>query len=421
MILKEKIDGVTTILEQRPYHPSVALCIAFNHGSRDEPLNMNGVSHFVEHMLFKGTKNKTAKEISYYAESIGCILDAFTGKEMTGIYARFLKEFAKSVCELLTEIVSCPLFNSQEFEKEKEVIIEEIKQSNEDDEDILFNLFFQTLFPNSSLGMPIAGEIETIKKFTPEIVKKFYQENYTKDKIVVCAVGDLDDLDVYRQIGKQLSLKEKGEIKRKINEISQANKIGVKRKRDLNSVHFILGKKIFLKDEIEKYAVAIFNTSLGGSLSSRLFQRLREDEGLVYQISSFVDFYVDVGIFGVYFVCDKIKLEKTLNIVVEELIKLKEKKLTQREYEIALNYTKGTIVIHLENPLNRGFNLAKNEFIYGRCFSVQEILDTYTQIRKEQVDLVTEKILNSLEDFSVASVGNISEEDISKILPKELQ
>lgn len=419
MIQKEKINGVTIILEHRPYHPSVALCVAFNHGSRDEPLEMNGISHFVEHMLFKGTKNKTAKEISYYAESIGCILDAFTGKEMTGIYVRFLKEFAEPVCELLTEIISYPLFNSQEFEKEKEVIIEEIKQSKEDDEDILFNLFFHTLFPNTSLGMSIAGEIETIKKFIPETIKKFYWENYTKDKVVICAVGDLEN-NVYIKMGSQLLLKEEFPKKRRMIEHIESPHIAVKKKCSLDSVHFILGKKIFLQEETEKYALTIFNTSLGGSLSSRLFQRLREDEGLVYQITSFIDFYIDVIVFGIYFVCDKIKLEKTLNVVIEELIKLKEEKLTQKEYEIALNYTKGAIVIHLENPLNRSFNLAKNEFVYGRYFTIQEILDRYTQIKKEHADFVTEKILNSLNDFSIVSVGNINEDYVRKILPKEM-
>lgn len=419
MIQKEKVNGITLILEHRPSYPSVALCIAFNNGSRDEPKEMNGISHFVEHMLFKGTKYKSAKEISYYAESIGCILDAFTGKEMTGIYARFLKEFAEPVCELLTEITCYPLFNHQEFEKEKEVIIEEIKQSNEDDEDVLFNLFFNTLFPNTSLGLPIAGKIETIKNFTPETIKNFYWENYTKNKIVISAVGDLEK-DIYRKMGENLLLKEGSINKREIIKDIGTNKIGVEKKVDLDSVYFILGKKVFLEEEQDKYALSIFNTSLGGSLSSRLFQRLREEEGLVYQISSFVDFYIDVAVFGIYFVCDKSKLEKTLNIVVEELIKLRNQKFTQKEYEIALNYTKSAIVIHLENPLNRSFNLAKNEFVYGRCFTVQEILNAYNQIKKEQVDFITEKILNSLNEFSITSVGSIDEDYIKKILPKEI-
>ncbi|MEO0086758.1 MAG: pitrilysin family protein [candidate division WOR-3 bacterium] len=419
MIQKEKINGVTLVLEHRPFYPSVALCVAFNHGSRDEPKEMNGISHFVEHMLFKGTKNKTAKEISYYAESIGCILDAFTGREMTGIYARFLKEFAEPVCDLLKEIICYPLFNSQEFEKEREVIIEEIKQSNEDDEDLLFNLFFNTLFPNASLGLPIAGKIETIKKFTPEIIKQFYWENYTKSKVVISVVGDLEK-EVYQKMSENLLLKEGSENKREIIKEGGSLKISVKNKTDLDSVYFILGKKIFFQEEKEKYALSIFNTSLGGSLSSRLFQRLREEEGLVYQISSFVDFYEDVTIFGIYFVCDKAKLEKTLNIVTEELIKLKKEGFTKREYEIALNYTKSAIVIHLENPLNRSFNLAKNEFIYGRSFTVEEILDAYNQVKKEQLDLITEKVLSSLNEFSVASVGNVEESDVIKILPKEI-
>lgn len=418
MIQREKVNGVTIILEHRPAYPSVALCIAFNHGSRDEPKEMNGISHFVEHMLFKGTKNRTAKEISYYAESLGCILDAFTGKEMTGIYARFLKEFTKPVCDLLTEIICHPLFNSQELEKEKEVIIEEIKQSNEDDEDLLFNLFFHTLFPNTSFGLPIAGEIETIKKFTSEIIKNFYWENYTKDKIMISAVGDLEK-DIYQNMAENLFLKENAINERETIKDIESFKINVKKKSDLDSVYFILGKKIFLKEE-DKYAFSIFNTSLGGSLSSRLFQRLREEEGLVYQISSFVDFYIDVAVFGIYFVCDKAKLEKTLNIVVKELIKLKEQKFTQREYEIALNYAKSAIVIHLENPLNRSFNLAKNEFIYGRYFTVQEILSAYNQIKKEQVDMITEKVLDSLKEFSIVSVGNIDENYVEKILPKEI-
>lgn len=418
MIQKEKVNGITLILEHRPSYPSVALCIAFNNGSRDEPKEINGISHFVEHMLFKGTKNKSAKEISYYAESIGCILDAFTGREMTGIYARFLKEFAEPVCDLLTEIICYPLFNPKEFEKEKEVIIEEIKQSNEDDEDTLFNLFFYTLFPTTSLGLPITGRIETIKNFTPEIIKKYYWDNYTKNKIVISAVGDLEK-DIYWKMGENLILKEEAVIKRETIKDIETIKISVEKKIDLNSVYFILGKKVFLEEE-DKYALSIFNTSLGGSLSSRLFQRLREEEGLVYQVSSFVDFYTDVAIFGIYFVCDKSKLEKTLKIVIEELIKLKNQKFTQKEYEIALNYTKSAIVIHLENPLNRSFNLAKNEFIYGRCFTVQEILNVYNQIKKEQVDLITDKILNSLNEFSIASVGSIDEDYIKKILPKEI-
>jgi predicted Zn-dependent peptidase len=417
MIRQELINGIRVIQEDFPFLPSAACGIIFNLGSRDEEKEKSGITHFIEHSLFKGTTKKTAREISLRAESLGAHIDGFTARESTGLYARFLKEFTEEVLELLFEIAFSPLFPEEEIEKEKGVIYQEIREIEEDPEEKVFSLLFESLFPSHPLGLPITGYFETVKNLSRETIRTYFHQNYTKERTILILIGSEKALPLDRELlnetgGRDSGRKRSPPAALRSGEIDQ-KEIRVVRRKELESVYLIAGQTFPVAKE-KRYSLSVFNTAFGGSLSSRLFQRLREEEGLVYQISSFVDLYSDCGIFGIYFVTSKENALKALKIVSEVREECRTEGFNQKEIDVALNLTKSSIILSQESPLHRMFALAKTQLLFGEILTLKEVLSNYQKVKLEEVNLRAEEILTPPQ--VIVGVGDLKEEDLKNFL-----
>ncbi len=417
MIKKEVINGIRIIQEPIPFLPSCALGIIFNLGSRDENETNTGITHFIEHGFFKGTQKKTPKEISLYAESKGCHLDGFTTKESTGIYARFLKENIGPVLELLLEIATTPLFPKDELEKEKGVIYQEIREAEEDPEDKILSLLFSHFFSSHPLGRPITGTYEQVKDLTREKVLSYFSSNYTANNIILLLTGGTERLweEVVSRVPKVKSLTNKiNSPRRAPPPNSPSSPLLVEVRKELESAYIIYARPIFSYPPEKRYALSVLNTAFGSSLSSRLFQKLREEEGLVYQISSFVDLYSDSGLFGIYFITRKDWAIKALRIISAEREKVLTEGFSQKEIEVALNLTKSSIILSQESPLARMFALAKNELLLGRCFTLEETLSNYNRLKVSDVNSLLPEVLSP--PFFVTALGDVPEKDLKQFV-----
>ncbi len=422
MIRREVVNGIRIIHEPLPFLPSCALGLIFNLGSRDETEDLNGATHFIEHTLFKGTKKRSARDISLYAESLGAHLDGFTARESTGLYARFLKEFTRDVLKLTIEIVTSPLFPEEAMEKEKGVVYQEIREAEEDPEDKVFSLLFANFFPSHPLGFPITGTYETVKGFSRGKILTYFLKNYTTNNIIFVLTGGEEDglFDILCEETSALSTvtgeptggtKKEG---RRPPPLFSSPWVYVERRKELESVYLIEAKPCSAYNSEKRYALSVLNTAFGGSLSSRLFQRLREEEGLVYQITSFVDLHSDCGIFGVYFVTSKEDTPQAIKILHEVRERLRREKFSSKEIEVALNLTKSSLTLSQESPLARMFALARNELLLGRSLTLEEVLAQYNQVKLEDVNSLLDEILAP--PFSIVAVGDINESDIKRFL-----
>lgn len=405
---KEKIGGIKTIQEDFPFLPSAALGIIFDFGSRDEEIQ--GMTHFIEHTFFKGTRGKTAREISLTAESLGAHIDGFTTREATGLYARCLKDKTKEVLALLWEIVALPLFPEEEIEKEKMVIFQEIREIEEDPEDKVFSILFESIFPNHPLGQKIAGSFETVKEFSRGKILNYFQSSYTEERVLLVSIGnflppDLSFLPSVNSLPASFKKRERPNFPKKA--------VRVERRKELESVYIVIAQPIFVKPH-NRYALSVLNTAFGGSLSSRLFQRLREEEGLVYQISSFFDLYSDCALFGIYFVTSQKFAQKALKIIGEVRERCYKDLFLPKEIEVALNLTKSSVILSQESPLHRMFALTKSELLFGEILTLEEVLTNYEKVGLEEVNFLVREVL--IPPSVIAAVGNLKEEELEPFL-----
>jgi predicted Zn-dependent peptidase len=404
-------SGIRIITEKLPYLHSVALGIFFNLGSRDETEKEQGISHLLEHMLFKGTTRRTAKEISVFAESKGTIIDGFTSKENTAVYARFLSEHFSTITELICEILSSPLFAPGELEKEKGVISEEIKSTIEDPEDQMLNLLFSILYEPHPMSFPVTGTFQTLGGFDSVSLRSYYGKNYNKKNALVVGIGEIEHDALCEKIEKDLKLGQNPANNSRLPPALKLPSHRIEHRKELTQVFVSLAKPVFSFPDERRYALSILNTAFGGGLSSRLFQRLREEEGLVYTISSFADLFFDSGVFGVYFITDYKKLEKGIKTVLEEIDKLRRDKFTAEEFDTALNLTKSSILLGLENPSSRMMRMAKNELLLNRVMTIDETINGYNQLDLASVNDLIEVVLPD-NRFFMSCVGPLKENDL---------
>lgn len=375
-----------------------------NVGSRDEDDKLNGLSHFIEHCAFKGTKNRSAKKIAIDVEKLGGYLNAFTTKEHTCFYAKALSEHFKETFEVLADLVKNPIFPDDEIEKEKSVILEEISSINDTPDEVIFDLIEKELFDSHPLGNPIIGNEENILRFNSIDAKKFIKENYSADKIIVALAGPIPHEKVVEQ-----SVKFLGDIPVSKNnsiryEPNLSNiKIEKEIQKDINQVHICLARKTFGVKDKRRSQLALLNMILGGMTTSRLFQKIREEEALAYHTTSFVNNYYDASIFGIYLSTSYNNQNKVLDLIKTEFEDLRKNGVTEDEFEIARNYLKGGISMSLENTSSKASHLAVNEFYYGEVKSIEDIFNSIDSVQKNDVDLLAAELMN-WDDFSIYKI-----------------
>jgi predicted Zn-dependent peptidase len=366
---------------------SVSIGVWLTRGSRHESADQSGIAHFVEHMLFKGTATRTAEDIAQAIDSIGGQLDAFTAKEYASYYIKVLDEHLPLALDVLSDIVLHPAFSAEDIAREKKVVLEEIKMVEDTPDDLVHELFTQGFWENHPLGRPILGTPETVESFTPEILRDYFRRVYTAPNLIVSAVGSLDHAHVRSLIEERF-----GALGVEGNPLvhdapTVVPKILI-RNKGLEQSHVCLGTASYPQNHDDRYSSYVLNTLLGGSMSSRLFQNVREKRGLAYAVFSGLSAYRDAGSFTVYAGCANEAVGELIDVVVEELRTLKRTPVPEAELRRAKDHLKGSQMLSLENTASRMSHLARQEIYFERQFGFEETLEGIEKVTSQEVQRV---------------------------------
>jgi predicted Zn-dependent peptidase len=414
MFKKEHLsNGIPVVMEQLKNMRSVSLGIWVKVGSRNEETHKNGISHFLEHMFFKGTAKRTAKDIAVEIDSLGGELNAFTSKESTTFYVKILDEYLEKGIDLLSDIFLHSTFPEEDIEKEKRIIKEEIKLVEDTPDDYIHDLFNQTIWGHKDLGQPVLGRRETVKSFTREDIVSHIKKYYgTKDVVISCA-GNFEHESLVNILNKSLGSLRRGSEPEKGAPPYFENKVEVFHK-ELSEAHLCIGVEGIPQTSEDRYSLFVLNTIFGAGVSSRLFQEIREKRGLAYSIYSFVSSYYDTGIWGVYAGVSRKRVGEVAGLILKEMHDLKST-LTEVELQRAKNHLKGNIVLGLESTSSRMTNIARQEIYHGRYYSPKEIMKEVDSITLVNIQALAEKLIKH-GWFSLTVYGPVYEKDLKGII-----
>ena len=409
-LIKKKVlsNGLTVVTERMPNLRSISLGVWLKKGSRHETASENGISHFIEHLLFKGTANRTAREIALTIDSIGGQIDAFTAKEYTCFYAKALDEHLPIALDLLSDIVLHPKFAPAEIEKERKVIFEEIRMVDDTPDELVYDLFNQHLWPDHPLGRPIQGTMESVSAMTPEGIGRYFRESYQPANLLITATGNLEHEKLVSGIRKAFEPLTNGAAPPSSTPPRLNAGILVKEKKELGQVHICLGVRGFPLAHEARFQEYVLNTLLGGTMSSRLFQDIREERGLAYNVFSSLNSFMDTGYLMVYAATSPESAEQVVRLIQEEFRALKEKAPGDREMKMARDHLKGSLMLSLESSSSRMSNLARQEVYFHRPFTLNEILEGIDRVQAEEVRAMAEKMFHR-STCAMAVLGNTSQ------------
>ncbi|MEW6213900.1 MAG: pitrilysin family protein [Nitrospirota bacterium] len=414
MCIKEYLpNGIPVVMEPMKNMRSVALGIWVKVGSRNEAPDKNGISHFLEHMFFKGTEKRTAKDIAVEIDSLGGDLNAFTSKESTTFYVKVLDEYLEEGVELLSDVFLHSTFPEEDIEKEKRIIKEEIKMVEDTPDDYIHDLFNQTIWGHTGLGQPVLGHRETVRSFIKQDLISHIRRYYgTKDVVISCA-GNFEPERLLYMLNKNLGSLRRGSEPEKGLPPNFKSSVEVFSK-ELSEAHLCLGVRGIPQASEERYSLFILNTILGAGVSSRLFQEIREKRGLAYSIYSFVASYFDTGVWGVYAGVSRKRVREVVELILKEMYGLNDT-LTGVELQRAKNHLKGNIILGLESTSSRMNNIARQEIYYGRYYSPKEIMKEIDSITLDHIKELSERLIEK-ECLSLTVYGPVYEKDLKGIL-----
>lgn len=396
-------NGVRVVSESIPHVRSVSIGIWANVGSRDEGPTQNGISHFLEHMVFKGTKNRNVREIAQSLESLGGYLNAFTTKEQTCFYARVLDTNIGEAMDVLTDIVLHATFDKKEMEREKQVVIEELKNAEDDPEDIIHDYFERSIFPDHSLGFPIIGTEENVRRFRQDDLRSHIARHYHSDRIVVSAAGNVDHDGLVRLTRKYFNRvrKSPGEHTRIAGPVRSVKGDTVEYRRPINQAHICLGTLAYSIGHPDRYTLMLTNALLGEGMSSRLYQTIREKHGMAYTVYSFVNLLSDTGVFGAYLGTDRKNIQNAIGLVYKELDRLKRRAVPLAELNRTKSQIKGTLMLGLENMSGRMIRLGSAELYVERYVSLDTILSWVDAVTPDDILRVANDVFDESRFSSV--------------------
>ncbi len=382
--ITELESGIKVITENVPYVKSFALGFWFDAGSRDENIDNNGICHFLEHMLFKGTKKRSAKRISEEIESLGGYLNAFTSKEHTCFYGRGLVQYFENTFDVLTDMIQNSAFKDSETKKEANVIIDELNDVEDSPEELIFEKFEEEVFKGSALRFQILGSEKNILKFKHDDFVAHSKKMYNPASMYIISAGAIEHEKVVAYAEKYLkNMEATKQHKRKAVKTKSASNLQVI--KDIQQVHLLMGKPTYGYTDPKRMKVNVLSHILGETSSSRLFQRLREKNGIAYQINSFLNSFSDVSTFGVYLSTNEKSIEKANDLIMDELKKMREKSVSDAELKRAKEYIKGSLIMGLESMNNRISRMANSIIYYGRIKSMEETIQAIDCVTKEEI------------------------------------
>ncbi len=385
-------NGLRVVSDFIPSVETASLGVWLDVGTRNETKDINGIAHMLEHMAFKGTERRTALQIAEEIEAVGGYLNAYTGRETTAYYARILKEDAPLAVDILSDILQYSTFDAAEFEKEQSVIIQEIGQSNDTPDDIVFDYFQETCFPGHSMGWPTLGTVDVIQSLKPEIVKDYMKRHYGAKQMVFSAAGNIDHDDLVQRVSKGFT----NLTPDCSHSLTPARYQGgdYRQDKELEQVHVLLGFEGVPYGHKDYYALSVLSTLLGGGMSSRLFQEIREKRGLVYTVYSYMSSYKDSGVFGIYAGTGEDEVKELFPVVCEQL-KTLGSTLNETEINRAKAQLKASLMMGLESTSNRCERLANHVLIYGRPLSSTEIIKSINNVTKEDLKNLSDRLFKS--------------------------
>lgn len=407
-IRRRKLDnGLTVLTERMPDVRSVCIGIWLKKGSRHEASRVNGISHFIEHLVFKGTKNRSARELALAMDSIGGQMDAFTSKEYTCFYATVLDEHLPVTLEILADIVQRPLFDPVELERERTVVLEEIQMVDDSPEELLYDLFSSSFYPGHPLGRPIQGTLASVGGFSARQLRTFFSNAYRPQNMLVVAAGNLDHADVTRRVGRAFKDLEAGRPSNgQLKPPRIAAGVATRVKKELGQLHLLVGLPVFPSNERGRFALHVLNALLGGTMSSRLFQKIREERGLVYSVYSSVNAFLDSGFLSVYAATRPRKGDEVLGLILEELADLRDHGPTEQELSVAKEHLKGSLMLALESTSSRMSNLARQEIYQKRQRSLAATLAAVDAVSASGVHRIAGE-LTAGDRIGLAAVGQV--------------
>ncbi len=409
-------NGLRIVCENIPYVRSISLGIWVGTGSRNETIANSGISHFIEHMLFKGTKNRTAKEIAQSIDNIGGQLNAFTGKECTCYYTKTLDSDIDIAIEVLADMMFNSNFSKKDIDIERKVILEEIGMYEDYPEEMVHDILSETVWKDNSLGYPILGTSDSLKLINKDLFNEYMIKNYTPDNCVISVVGNFDYEKLVHLITKYFGdWKSDKELVQGFEPSIFTKDIKIKQK-DTEQVHVCLGFNGIEHGKDELYTLLAINNILGGGMSSRLFQKIREQEGLVYSIYSYPSSYKDAGLFTIYAGMNPEQYENVLNLICLELNLLLEKGISEDDLEKSKNQLKGSYILGLESTSSRMNSIGKSELMLEKINTPDKILEKIDEINPFGVRELIKRIFN-MDMMSFSAIGKIRNDiDYSKIL-----
>jgi len=419
LIRKEKLsNGLTLITESMPDVRSICVGVWLRRGSRHEPSRINGISHFIEHLVFKGTQNRTAREIALTMDSVGGQMDAFTSKEYTCFYAKVLDSHLEVALDLLGDILRRPRFDPVELERERKVVLEEIQMVDDTPDDLIYDMFFENFYPRNALGRPIQGTAKSVGGMSRRQLLNWFGDVYRPENLLVVAAGNVKPARL-----KKLATRAFGDLSRgkrsreKVTSPRPRGGVVTRNRRELAQMHLLLGVPAFPEKHRGRFPLYVFNTILGGTMSSRLFQKIREERGLAYSVYSALNAFVDSGFLNVYLATSPEKGNEAVRLVLDELRQLRDDGPTPDELTAAKEHLKGSLMLSLESTGSRMSNLARQEIYYGKQFTLSETLGGVENVSAADVRRVARKLLTGARP-GLAAVGRVGR---LKIDEKELR
>lgn len=411
MIQKSVLDnGIRIVSEKIPAVRSAAVGVWIETGARHETPRLSGISHFVEHMLFKGTERRSAHDIAKEIDSVGGVLNGFTGREFTCYYAKVLGEKLPLAIDLLSDIVRHPVFDAHEIEKERRVILQELGMLEDAPDEQVYDLFSQTFWGDHPLGHPVLGTSDSVARLTRDDLCAFVQERYCGERVVVAAAGNVDHQRLVDMISAGFgdlpssALDGSGTIPEYERRIAVVEK-------DLEQVHLCLGTRLLPQNHPNRFAAYLLNTILGGGMSSRLFQKIREELGLAYSVYSSVDAHSDAGSLVVYAGVAPQDVVAVVEKLVEELRRLRREPVSGEELTAAKDQLQGNLLLSLESSDTCMSLLARNEIYLGRIFPIRELQRGIEKVTAEDIQRLAEFVIRE-EYLTLQALGRVRAEDL---------
>ncbi len=403
-------NGIRVVSETLPKSRSVSIGVWVKVGSRHEPPQIGGISHFIEHLFFKGTGKRSAKDIAIEMDSLGGEMNAFTSQETTTYYAKVVDEHLPVVIEILADILLGARFDPVEMEKERKVILEEIKGVEDTPDDYIHELFTNTVWPDSPLGRPILGTKDTIRDLKHEDILSYINSNYSPREIVISVAGNFEHARLIELLNLHFGKLARNGVPRKETTPAFSPAVSVKKKQ-LEQVQLCLGCKGLHYTHEDRYTILALNTVLGSSMSSRLFQEIREQNALAYSIYSYVTFYRDTGLLTVYAGTDPSNALEVVRLVMKELNKIKEEGITAAEELRVKNQIKGNLILSLESSNSHMSRIARQEIYFGKYLSIDDIIKGVETVNAKEVQRLAQTLFTR-DNTALTILGPLSKADV---------